>query len=129
MCTNMSDRLQGRQLDQDLRPIIGESRAVLHTKRVCIIGEVVNIINGILRHLPLIIVRSIEEEGLAAEYGWLIIFRGAEEGGVCPKKAAVLRCRYSSLYNKYQGEEYRITGGREGWIGYYIILGNVGDVG
>ena len=46
-----------------MRPVIGKS-IVRHIKRVCIIGEVVIMVDGMLRHLEPFIVRFVEKEKL-----------------------------------------------------------------
>ena len=52
-----------------MRPIIGNGIAIPHIRSVPIIGERGAEVDGILRHLPLVIAHTVEMEGLLGIVG------------------------------------------------------------
>ena len=72
-------------------PIIGKSAVVPHIIiRVCSIEAVAAIVDGILRHLPLVIVRSVKEESCGVWQVDDIFGSGRKAGSVIRKEGAAL---------------------------------------
>jgi len=67
-----------------LRPVIGKSIVVPHIKRVRIIGEVVIMVDGMLRHfLPFIVRFVVEKEELLSV---VVDIPGGKKGGLAEER-------------------------------------------